>query len=99
MVDRAVLRERLAGIDVPLVAEVGNLNLAMKDVMALQPGNVIRLSGSRVGDPMVLKLGNRPKFDCRPGVVGKKLAVQITRKIEDIEEDEFEELATEGDEE
>ena len=94
-----VLRERLAGIDVPLVAEVGNLTLAMRDVMALQPGNVIRLSGSRVGDPMVLKLGNRPKFDCRPGVVGKKLAVQVTRKIEDIEEDEFEELATEGDEE
>ena len=87
-----VLRERLAGIDVPLVAEVGSLTLAMKDVMSLQPGNVIRLSGSRVGDPMVLKLGNRPKFDCRPGVVGKKLAVQVTRKIEDIEEDEFEEL-------
>ncbi|MCG8453743.1 MAG: flagellar motor switch protein FliM [Spirochaetales bacterium] len=94
-----VLRERLAGIDVPLVAEVGNLNLAMKDVMALQPGNVIRLSNTRIGDPMVLKLGNRPKFECRPGVVGKKLSVQITRKIEDIEEDEFEELASEGDEE
>jgi len=94
-----VLRERLAGIDIPLVAEVGNLTLPMKDVMTLQPGNVIRLSGTRVGDPMVLKLGNRPKFDCRPGVVGKKIAVQVTRKIEDIEEDEFEELATEGDEE
>ena len=94
-----VLRERLAGIDVPLVAEVGGLTLAMKDVMALQPGNVIRLSNTRVGDPMILKLGNRPKFECRPGVVGKKLSVQITRKIEDIEEDEFEELASEGDEE
>jgi flagellar motor switch protein FliM len=94
-----VLRERLSGISVPLVAEIGNISLAMKDVMALQPGHVIRLSGTRVGDPMVLKLGNRPKFDCRPGVVGRKVAVQITRKIEDIEEDEFEELATEGDEE
>ena len=94
-----VLRERLAGINIPLVAEVGNLTLPMKDVMTLRPGNVIRLSGTRVGDPMVLKLGNRPKFECRPGVVGKKIAVQVTRKIEDIEEDEFEELATEGDEE
>lgn len=94
-----VLRERLAGIDVPLVAEIGNISLSMKEVMSLQPGNVIRLSGTRVGDPMIMKLGNRPKFECRPGVVGKKLSVQITRKIEDIEEDEFEELATEGDEE
>lgn len=94
-----VLRERLAGIDVPLVAEVGNITLAMKEVMSLQPGNIIRLSGTRVGDPMVLKLGNRPKFESRPGVVGKKIAVQVTRKIEDIEESEFEELVTEGDEE
>lgn len=94
-----VLRDRLAGIGVPLVAEVGDITLSMKDVMALQPGNVIRLSNSRVGDPMIMKLGNRPKFECRPGVVGKKIAVQITRKIEDIEESEFEELVTEGEEE
>ena len=94
-----VLRYRLAGIGVPLVAEVGDITLSMKDVMALQPGNVIRLSNSRVGDPMIMKLGNRPKFECRPGVVGKKIAVQITRKIEDIEESEFEELVTEGEEE
>ena len=94
-----VLRDRLAGIGVPLVAEVGDITLSMKDVMGLQPGNVIRLSDSRVGDPMIMKLGNRPKFECRPGVVGRKIAVQITRKIEDIEESEFEELVTEGDEE
>jgi flagellar motor switch protein FliM len=31
-------------------------------------------------------------------VVGKKLAVQIIKKLEDIEEEEFEELASEGDE-
>lgn len=94
-----VLRDRLAGIGVPLVAEVGDITLSMKDVTALQPGHVIRLSNSRVGDPMIMKLGNRPKFECRPGVVGKKIAVQITRKIEDIEESEFEELVTEGEEE
>lgn len=94
-----VLRDRLAGIDIPLVAEVGNIALSVKEVMSLQPGNVIRLSGTRVGDPMILKLGSRPKFECRPGVIGKKLAAQVTRKIEEIEESEFEELATEGDEE
>jgi len=74
-----VLRERLAGIDIPLVAEVGNLTLPMKDVMTLQPGNVIRLSGTRVGDPMVLKLGNRPKFDCRPGMSSKNSLPKETK--------------------
>jgi len=94
-----VLRDRLSTVKIPLVAEVGNISLPMKDILALKPGDIIRLSGTRVGDPMVLKLGNRPKFECQPGVVGKKLAVQVTRKIEEIEEGEFEELASEGDEE
>jgi len=94
----SVIREKLANINISLVAEVGSLTLAMKDVMNLQLGSVIRLSGTRVGDPMTLRIGNRPKFYCRPGIVGKKIAAQVTRKIEDIEAEEFEELATEGDE-
>jgi hypothetical protein len=31
-------------------------------------------------------------------MVGKKLAVQIIKKLEDVEEEEFEELAAEGEE-
>jgi len=45
-----------------------------------------------------LKVGNKEKFLCRPGVVGKKVSVQITKKLEDIEKDEFEELIAEGEE-
>ncbi len=37
------------------------------------------------------------KFLCRPGVVGKRMAVQIQNRFEEIEEDIFNEL-TEGDE-
>jgi flagellar motor switch protein FliM len=47
---------------------------------------------------MKLKLGNKPKFLCRPGLVGNKIAVQITKKIEDFSKEEFEELTAEGDE-
>ncbi len=43
---------------------------------------------------MPLKIGDRKKFLCRPGVLGNKLAVQIVKKLEDIEQAEFEELAT-----
>ena len=91
-----ILRERLTEISVSLVAEIGRINLPMKDIMSLRRGNIIRLSNARVGDPMILNLGNKPKFECRPGVVGKKIAVQVTRKIEDIQSTEFEELASEG---
>jgi len=94
-----ILRDRLSSIGVSLVAEVGNMDLTMKDVLSIRNGDVIRLQNTRIGDPMVLKIGNRPKFLCRPGVVGNKVSVQITHKLEDVEQSEFEELATEGEEE
>ncbi len=94
-----ILRERLEGIYVPMVAQVGGINLFMREILSIKNGDVIRLSNTNINDPMTLKIGNRPKFDCRPGVVGNKVAVQVTRKIEDIDQTDFEELAVEGDEE
>jgi flagellar motor switch protein FliM len=44
---------------------------------------------------MVLKIGSKRKFLCKPGQIGNKLAVQIMQKLEDIEQEEFEELAAE----
>ena len=94
-----ILRERLATIEVTLLAEIGKLNLTVRDVLSLRQGDIIRLDSVRVGDPLSLRIGDRRKFLCRPGVVGNKLAVQVVKKIEGIDEAEFEELAAEGEEE
>ncbi len=94
-----ILRERLETVEVTLVAEIGRMNLTVREVLSLRVGDIIRLDGVRVNDPLVLKIGDRKKFLCRPGVVGNKLAVQVTKKVEGIEEEEFEELAVEGEEE
>ncbi len=94
-----ILRERLSSIGVTMVAEVGSMNLPVRDVLSLVPGDIIRLHNTKVSDTMTLKIGNRPKFECRPGVVGSQVAVQITKKIEDIQQEEFEELSAEGEEE
>jgi flagellar motor switch protein FliM len=93
-----ILRERLATVEVSVVAEVGSMQLTVREVLALSVGDVIRLPNVRATDPMVLKIGNQPKFLCKPGVVGKKLAVQIIKKLEEAEEEEFEELTAEGEE-
>lgn len=93
----ATLREKLATVDMEVVAEVGSINLSIKDVLSLQVGDVVRLSNTKVGDPLTLCVGNRKKFYCQPGVVGKKMAVQVTGKIEDVTADDFEELTVEGD--
>ncbi|MBN2532482.1 MAG: flagellar motor switch protein FliM [Spirochaetales bacterium] len=90
-----ILRDRLSTIDVTIVAEIGSINLKVRDVLALRLGDVIRLYSVRVGDPMVLRIGTRKKFLCRPGVVGNKLAIQVTQKLEESERQDFEELSTE----
>ena len=92
------IKQQLISVDMDVVAEIGTINLPIRDVLSLRVGDVVRLSSVKVGDPLTLSVGDRKKFLCQPGVVGKKMAVQITDKIEDIENDEFEEVSVEGDE-
>ncbi len=91
-----ILKDRLSTIAVTVIAEIGNMNLTVRDVLSLRNGDVIRIPNVRINDPMVLKVGNRDKFLCRPGVVGNKIAVQITNKLEDVSKGEIEELTAEG---
>ena len=91
------LKEKLSSVEMDVVAEVGSIDLPIREVLSLRVGDVVRLSNIRVGDPLTLSVGSKKKFYCQPGVVGKKMAVQVTGKLEDISADDFEELSVEGD--
>jgi flagellar motor switch protein FliM len=93
-----VLKDKLSNVDVNVTAEIGKINVPVREVLALQNGDVIRLYNTKIGDPYSLNIGNKKKFLCRPGVMGKKMAVQIIKKIAELEQDEFEELTTEAEE-
>lgn len=93
-----IIRDRLSTINVNLLAEIGKINLPMRDVVSLKPGDIIRLSNTHIEDPMILNIGNRKKFQCRPGLLGNRVAVQITKVLEDVGQTDFEELAEEGEE-
>ena len=94
-----VLKEKLSSVDMDVVAEIGSINLPVRDVLSLRAGDIVRLSNVRVGDPLTLSVGNKKKFYCQPGVIGKRMAVQIIDKIvQEAEAEEFEELSVEGDE-
>jgi flagellar motor switch protein FliM len=92
------LKEKLSTVEVAIVAEIGKINIPIKDVLSLCQGDVIRLFNVRVGDPFSLNIGNKKKYLCRPGIVGKKVAVQIIKKTEELEKEEFEELSADSDE-
>jgi flagellar motor switch protein FliM len=92
----AIMKERLSTVSVPIVAELGTTNIRVRDVMALSPGDVIRLPETNIDEPITLVIGKRKKFLCKPGMRGNKVSVQITKKFEGLEEEDFEELVAEG---
>lgn len=92
------LKEKISTVDMDVVAEIGSINLPIRDVLGLRIGDVVKLSNTKVGDQLTLNIGDKKKYFCQPGVVGKKMAVQVTGKLSDEGADEFEELSVEGDE-
>ena len=92
------LKEKISTVDMDVVAEIGSINLPIRDVLSLRIGDVVKLSNTKVGDQLTLNIGDKKKYFCQPGVVGKKMAVQVTGKLAEEGADEFEELSVEGDE-
>jgi flagellar motor switch protein FliM len=78
-----IMKKNLDKAKVALSAEIGNLDITVRDVLSLKAGDVIRLPEVKSSDPLILKIGNQKKYYCRPGIVGNKVAVQITGNIED----------------
>ena len=92
------LKEKISTVDMDVVAEIGSINLPIRDVLSSRCGDVVKLSNTKVGDHLTWNIGDKKKYFCQPGVVGKKMAVQVTGKLADEGADEFEELSVEGDE-
>jgi flagellar motor switch protein FliM len=93
-----VLKDKLVTVDVNVVAEIGTIQVPVRDVLSLRVGDVVRLYNVKIDDSLAVTIGGKQKFFCRPGVVGKKMAVQIIKKTADIEPDDFEELVSEEEE-
>jgi flagellar motor switch protein FliM len=93
------IKERLGSIAVDVIAQLGSVEVSVKDVIDLQVGDTIKLYNSKISEDILLKVGNKSKFFCRPGVIGKRMAVQIKKQIEEVKEDIFDEVAEGGEDE
>jgi flagellar motor switch protein FliM len=93
-----ILKEKLSTVEVNVTAEIGRIQIPVRDVLSLKTGDTVRLYNVKVGDPYSLNIGNKRKFLCRPGYIGKKFAVQITKRVADPGLDDFEELTADDNE-
>ena len=80
-----ILSARMHEVSVPLALELGHTIVGLGDVLNIRRGDVIRLDGT-VKDPLGIRVGNRVKFHCAPGLNKKNYAARIT---EVLGEDEF----------
>ncbi|WP_445488240.1 flagellar motor switch protein FliM [Niallia sp. 03133] len=71
---------------VPLVAELGTSEISIQDFLMMDIGDVIEMNQS-IDQPLLIKVGDIPKFVGQPGKVNKKVAVQILEALERGKED------------
>jgi flagellar motor switch protein FliM len=81
------LEKRIKTAQVPVVAELGSSDITIDDFLMLDIGDVIQLN-RRIDDPLLVKVGEIPKFTAQPGELNKKLAIQILESLKGGEEDD-----------
>jgi flagellar motor switch protein FliM len=81
------LEKRIKTAQVPVVAELGSSDITIDDFLMLDIGDVIQLN-RRINDPLLVKVGEIPKFTAQPGELNKSLAVQILESLKGGEEDD-----------
>ncbi len=86
--NKTIIQDRLEQVQVSISVEVGTIHLSFNDVLQIKKGDIIKLNNTTIRDDFTFKVEDRPKYKCRPGRVGSRLAVQIGEAIEDTP-DEF----------
>lgn len=72
----------LTAVTLPVIAELGRSDLAVSEIRALQPGDVIRLY-RRVAEDVTVYVGDRPTLRGEVGRRGKKLFLRVTGRLDD----------------
>jgi flagellar motor switch protein FliM len=80
--ERAKIEQHLQGSHVTATVVLGTAGVTLRDILDLAPGDTVRLD-QPVDREIRLAVQGVPKFLAVPGVLGRKLAVQLTRTLEE----------------
>lgn len=79
------LRKQLDFVEVPVSVQVGKTKVSASNLMDLEEGDILKLD-TDMDEPFKLSINGNPKYDCRPGLRGRSIAVQV---LDPIEEEAF----------
>ena len=80
------MQKKLERTLVPLMVELGKVNVTVGEMLDLTVGDVIRLD-SKVNEELPIIIGQHQKFKCKPGSSNNRIAVQITKIVTEEEEE------------
>ncbi len=83
------LEKRIRVAKLPIIAELGTATITIQEFLQLDVGDVIQLDQS-IQRPLIVKVGDIPKFIGQPGKVNKRLAVQVLDTLKGGEDNDDE---------
>jgi len=79
--NRAVIKQRLQGIDLELKADLGATELTVNELLGLRVGDVIPLR-TRVQSQIPVYVGGHPRYWGKPGSKNKRRAIQLLEEMQ-----------------
>lgn len=73
--------------ELPIIAELGNGQMTIDEFLHLEVGDVLSLD-RKIDEPLIVKVGNLPKFTAQPGHLKSWSAVQIIDVLTGGDEDD-----------
>jgi len=77
---RELLTLQLQEAFLPVIVELGNSKITVKELMSLKKGDVIKLQ-NKVTDEQLIKITDKALFLGRAGILNQHKAIKLTRKI------------------
>lgn len=84
-----VLEKRIKVAELPVIAELGTAMITVQEFLQLDVGDVIQLDQS-IHEPLIIKIGDVPKFIGQPGKRNKRLAIQVLDTLKGGEDNDDE---------
>ncbi|TFH63931.1 MAG: flagellar motor switch protein FliM [Gemmatimonadales bacterium] len=85
---RRLIEKEISSTNTRVAAVIGQTNLTVRDLLQLQPGDVVVLDKLASSD-LVVQVGTKPKFLGKVGVVGNNKCIQVTSILDrEVGEDE-----------
>ncbi len=82
-----MLENRVKQAELPVIAELGTTTLSVEDFLMMNIGDVLEID-RKITEPLILKVGDLPKFTVQPGKLNKKMAVQVIDPLKGGDDDE-----------